>query len=65
MKLDEFMDANSIPNTAMAEKLGVDESYISHLRSGRRTPSLKIASKIESTTDGKVRVTSWADQDAA
>lgn len=65
MKLDEFMEAKGIPNTAMAAKLGVDESYISHLRSGRKTPSLRIASKIESATEGEVRATSWAAQDAA
>ncbi len=38
--------------TVAASMLGVDAGYVSHLRAGRRTPSLVVAARIERATHG-------------
>jgi len=43
----------------VAAEIGVDESYVSHLRAGRRVPSLRVAALIEKLTRGRVRANGW------
>ena len=55
--LDKWLETHGL--LALALKLGVDKSYLSHLRSGRRRPSLETAGKIERATEGAVPVAAW------
>lgn len=52
-----------ITTVALGKLLGVDPSYVSHLRAGRRTPSLKVAVAIERLTatweHGPIRPDEW------
>jgi len=50
MALDEHMKAKGLTNQALAELLGVDASYVSRLRGGRRRPSIQVAAKLEELT---------------
>jgi len=43
----------------IARQIGVDPTYVSHLRSGRRYPSLKLAAKISEATSGMVTFNDW------
>jgi transcriptional regulator with XRE-family HTH domain len=44
--LEVFLRKSGVSQRALAKRVGVDETYISHIRSGRRVPSLGIAAKI-------------------
>lgn len=56
MKLVEWQSINKIKNRALAKMLNVHPSYITYLRRMDRTPSLKLACKIQEVTGGKVSV---------
>lgn len=43
----------------IARQVGVDASYISHLRSGRRHPSMKLVARINDVTGGTVGFNDW------
>ena len=43
----------------VARQIGVDATYVSHLRAGRRYPSLKLAAKISEATSGMVTFNDW------
>lgn len=47
----------------VARDLGVDASYVSHLRAGRRVPSLVIAARIEQLTGIPARA--WVTSEPA
>jgi DNA-binding transcriptional regulator YdaS (Cro superfamily) len=42
-----------------AKRIGVSSAYLSQLLSGKRTPSLEVAVKIERETGGAVLAASW------
>lgn len=42
-----------------AEMLGVSRAYLSNILSGKRQPSLELACKIETITEGRVPAGSW------
>ena len=41
-----YLRKTGTSHRALAKRLGVDPTYISHIRSGRRVPSLTMAAKI-------------------
>ena len=43
----------------IAKQIGVDATYISHLRAGRRYPSVKLVAKIAEATGGMVGFNDW------
>jgi DNA-binding transcriptional regulator YdaS (Cro superfamily) len=47
----------------MAKLLGCSEGYVSLLISGARRPSLRIAQRIASATNGAVPMDKWRDPD--
>ena len=56
MKLIDWQKMTKAKNVIIAQKIGVDTSYISHINSGRRRPSPDLALKIEKATGGRVTV---------
>jgi DNA-binding transcriptional regulator YdaS (Cro superfamily) len=52
MKLTDYLKLN--PRKALAEAIGVNVVYLSHLCSGYRKPSALLANKIEEATGGQV-----------
>ncbi len=43
----------------IARQIGVDATYVSHLRAGRRYPSMKLVAKISEATSGMVGFNDW------
>lgn len=56
MNLFEWKEKHNLSNIDMAEMFGMDQSYISHIKAGRRRPSPEMAKRIEEATGGKVTV---------
>jgi len=46
----------------IARQVGIHRSFISHLRTGRRYPSLRVASLISEATGGTVSYADWEEQ---
>lgn len=51
---------DAIGVTKVADLIGCDASFVSHLRAGRKRPSLDLAIRIEEKSDGRVRCVDWA-----
>ena len=58
--LARFMAAKNLTDLAAAEQLGVSRPYLTRLRNGSRKPSLDVALKIETWSEGKVTAASMA-----
>lgn len=54
MKLDEYLFRMKTTKKDFAEKVGISRGYLQHLLSGIKSPSVKLAKKIEEATGGKV-----------
>lgn len=52
--LHDWQKTNGISNRHLAETVKVHESYITHIRKGRRIPSPALALRIEQATNGAV-----------
>ena len=61
--LDEYLKANNA--TRLAEQLGVTKGYISQLRHGNASVSLRMAFRIEDATGGAVLASSFIDRAVA
>jgi len=46
----------------LAEAVGISQSYLSDMKKGNRTPSLRVALAIEDATNGAVPARSWVTQ---
>lgn len=57
--LENWLDANRVAASALAERIGVTPQHFSKLRRGRITVSLEIAARIETATAGHVPAVSW------
>jgi transcriptional regulator with XRE-family HTH domain len=44
--LEQYFRKSGVSQAALAKRVGVDPTYISAIRNGRRVPSLRIAAKI-------------------
>lgn len=64
-KLSEFLTARRKPTTQAdwAKRFGISRSYLSELMSGKYTPSLKLAKRIQEQTKGRVPMSSWVRDD--
>lgn len=49
----------------VAEDAGISEPYLSEILSGKKTPSLKVASRLSKATGGKVPLSAFAQSEAA
>lgn len=60
MKLIDYMRQHKLDDAAMAERVGdVTTHAIRKLKYGERTPSLRLAARIEDVTNGHVRAVEW------
>ncbi len=59
MTLSEWMKERSWTDEAMAEAVDVSRPYITKLRNGKRTPSIRVALAIEELTKGRVAPSSF------
>ena len=57
MKFAEYTEKKSA--TQVAKELGVCAEYVRLLRLGARTPSLRVALRIEDWSKGQVKLESW------
>lgn len=53
-----------LSQAAWGRQLGISKSYVAHLASGRRVPSLDLAFKIENLSEGVVTMQSWMISEA-
>lgn len=58
-KFRAYIDASADPQRTIAGRLGISSGHLGDLLSGRRTPGLELAVRIEAATDGAVPVSSW------
>jgi len=58
-----FLKRSGLSHRDFAKKVQVDPSIISRLSTGKMTPSLKLAARIERTTQGEIGATSWIKDD--
>jgi transcriptional regulator with XRE-family HTH domain len=58
-KLQQFLTASGTRQSALADTLGINRGYMSELVSGRKIPSLPLATRIEQATAGAVPVGCW------
>ena len=55
MQLEQWQIKNNVSDAALAKLAKVSASYISHIKAGRRTPSLPVALRFEKITGGAVK----------
>jgi DNA-binding transcriptional regulator YdaS (Cro superfamily) len=63
--LKEFITTSGKSAAHWAGVFGVSPSYLSNLISGKKTPSLEVAARIERATGGAVSCASWIDAEQA
>jgi transcriptional regulator with XRE-family HTH domain len=54
MKLADYMAENGLTDDAVAQRIGRDRSFVTKLRQGRATPSLRTAQDLSLATNGAV-----------
>jgi len=54
MNLKQYCEKHNITQSELANKVGIDASYVTHIIKGRKIPSVSIALSIEETTGGEV-----------
>lgn len=59
MSLVDFLRSYKIKANALAEAAGISQSYLSDMKKGNRTPSIRVAFAIEDATNGAVPARSW------
>lgn len=50
MTLEEAMEAKGFTDASLAKRVGVSRPFITRIKNGKRTPSLKVAAEIEKAT---------------
>ena len=55
--LTAFLDGRNA--SAFAREIGISQPYLVQIAAGERTPSLEVAQRIATATDGAVNVRSW------
>ena len=59
MDFASYLRESKRSGAEVARQIGVDATYISHLRSGRRYPSMSLVAKISEATAGMVGFNAW------
>jgi transcriptional regulator with XRE-family HTH domain len=54
MDLDEYLFRKRIFQTDFAKELGISRNHLGEMLRGRRSPSIKLAKRIEELTRGEV-----------
>lgn len=61
--LSRWLAEHRVQQAAFAQGVGVSKGYLTQLLTRTRTPSLDLAVRIETATDGIVPARSWICQD--
>lgn len=56
MKLENYLDKKKINQSSFAQMIGVSRTHANKMIKGRRTPSFKLAKKIQEVTEGLVTI---------
>ena len=59
MQFNAYVRESKRSGAEIARQIGVHPTYVSHLRAGRRYPSLKLVAKIAEATSGMVGFNDW------
>ena len=59
MKLSEWLNAEKVSQSAVADRLGFSRSLVCRWISGERKPNLYAIDRIENMSDGKVQLKDW------
>lgn len=65
IRLKSWLEAESVTQAELATRVGYDPSNMSKLLKGTIKPTLTLAFKIETATDGVIPASAWVQQDAA
>ena len=63
MKLLEYLKKYRVTQRSFAKQVGVTEAYISQILNGLRSPSIRLAGKIEDKTEGNVTFKDLLEED--
>lgn len=63
MTLSEYLKINTIRQADFAARIGVTQGTVSRLCSGRMSPDMSMAARIQFETDGAVPVTVWVPEE--
>ena len=63
LTLSEYLRTTGISQRRFARRIGASTSYVCELVSGRKTPGLALASRIERATGGQVTAVSFVRED--
>ena len=61
MKLKVYLESKGMSQEDFSHLLGITPAMTSYMASGKRSPSLALALKIQRLTSGKVRPEDWGD----
>ncbi len=61
MKLHHYLESKNEPGAHFARRVGADQSVISRLVTGDRTPTLALAQRIDKATGGQVSLHDWEE----
>jgi transcriptional regulator with XRE-family HTH domain len=61
MHLQAYLEAENIPDSVFAKRVGVAQSTILRLKRGERKPSLDLAQRIYEATNRAVPPSEWFD----
>lgn len=64
MKLADYMAANGLTDDAVAQRIGRDRSFVTKLRQGRASPSMRTARDLAEATNGAVSAEDFFPQPA-
>jgi transcriptional regulator with XRE-family HTH domain len=64
MKFSDWLKSSGLTQKEFAERIGVTQSAISHLRNNRKRPSFELMVKIEKATKGKVKLNDWRETES-
>lgn len=59
MDFQTYLRESKRPAAQIARQIGVDPTYVSHLKAGRRYPSTKLIARISEATAGMVTFNDW------
>lgn len=62
--LQRYIETAGMSQAELARLLGISRGYMSEITSGKKTPSLRVASDLERLTAGAVAAASWCQKNS-
>ncbi len=63
MNLKEYLDREGIMYKRFAERIGISQTHLRDIFSGKYLPSLTVAHQIEKCTHGTITMLSWVEDE--